>query len=165
MNDTTFMGLKNLKILELSTNRISQIESNAFRRLTKLTVLNLGIVCSRYFLFMCGNLNFPKISERNNLKSLDGRIFNRLHSLTKLMLSSNPLERLNDDDTFMGLNNLELLQLSWSQISQIEPDAFQGLTKLTRLDLGLCPRRISFIILSLLTGIFIDFRRKPSKQY
>ncbi|XP_044004102.1 uncharacterized protein LOC122849466 [Aphidius gifuensis] len=108
-----FTGLKNLKDLKLSINRIYYLESSTFNNLSNLQRLNIS---------------------NNNLTKLPSDIFNGLKKLEVLNLSVNKLNYL-QPDTFDDLSNLQKLNLSYNCLTTFSSDILNGLEKLIFLDL------------------------------
>lgn len=113
IRDGAFVGLDNMKELNLSTNSIREIPANTFlnRRLRILDV------------------------SHNNLNSIRGNALQDLRALVHLNLSMNALTQL-DDKSFVGLTNLLVLFLSENQILNIQPNTFAHLQSIHRIDLG-----------------------------
>lgn len=96
----------NVKTLDLSFNKIANIERNAFPN--SLILLNL---------------------KKNELKKIDDNTFMNLKSLEMLILSKNKLKKLRKS-TFTGLSNLSKLDLSKNEIDTIEVGTFDNLHEL-----------------------------------
>lgn len=110
-----FVGMTNLKVLNLSFNRINGIINETFVGLTNLAVLGLKN-CSLFFI---GNDSFASLP---NLKFLD--------------LENNPFGATITlkKETFRGLENLEVLLLAGCSISQLN-SPFEYLKSLVHLGL------------------------------
>ncbi|XP_069675270.1 leucine-rich repeat-containing protein 15 [Periplaneta americana] len=113
-----------LEILELSSNKISTIPANAFRRLTKLKYLDLS-----------NNLftDWTQVNIRALLQSLI--------RLKTLKLSQNSLNYFKGRDRSISLesSSLEELHLKACRISEVDGQSLSGLKKLTHLDLSSNP--------------------------
>ena len=124
-----------LKVI-LYGNKITRIEANVFSKLSQCTFINL---------------------RRNSIREVEAGAFNGLSNLTELVLSVNPLTTLRPDmfkgldalttlrlfdcninievNTFSNLRELQVLVLSYNNISHIDVNTFSNLTELQRLDL------------------------------
>jgi hypothetical protein len=111
--DGLFNGLACLEYLDLNSNEISCIETNAFAPLVKLKCL---------------------ILISNKLESLSGGRFVGLGSLKRLKLNNNCISEIGQD-AFLGLGELEDLDLSGNKLRSVEPYAFDHLTLLKCLNL------------------------------
>lgn len=114
-----FKPLKNLKLLALAGNRLKVINSKIFNFLPSLEMLDLS----------------------ENQLSLGKNTFTSLKSLRFLDLSSNNLCRDRPDgqleeSIFLGLENLETLNLSENLIKTISRETFEGLERLESLSLS-----------------------------
>ena len=109
-----FLGLENLKILDLSNNQIRLIDKHLFKSLHLLTHLYLN---------------------DNNVSSLHKETFAHLKSLIKIDLSFNQIKHL-PKTTFHNLENLKELSLNNNQLKEINKSAFHGLFRLQKLNLG-----------------------------
>lgn len=101
-------SLRNLQKLFLARTKLSQIDKNAFYRLTNLIDLDLS---------------------SNFLTEVPSESLSSLTFLRRLRLDGNPLKRIRSG-AFSFLTQLNFLNLSYSQIDTLEPDAFEGLGKL-----------------------------------
>ena len=70
--------------------------------------------------------------EFNELKSVDGDVFQGLTSLTHLYLTYNQLTYL-PNGVFKGLHNLQYLYLYENKITKLQKGVFQGLKSLKKL--------------------------------
>ena len=107
-------GLNSVLVLILSFNRISSIESAAFRGLTKLGSLTL---------------------KNNRLAQLRGDEFRGLGTVTALHLQGNRIQNL-PEGIFADLEKLELLTLTWNDIEVLPVNVFNGLRNLERVNLN-----------------------------
>ncbi|XP_067122184.1 protein toll-like isoform X2 [Centruroides vittatus] len=109
-----FDNLLDLKILDISRNRQSNISKDLFVKMTSLQILNIAM---------------------NDLEILDEGIFDNLRNLSHLFLSSNHLATISED-VFLELNHLQVLSLSKNKISDIPEGIFHNVTSLKVLDLS-----------------------------
>ncbi|KAL1488353.1 hypothetical protein ABEB36_014830 [Hypothenemus hampei] len=170
LSKDSFVGLENLKLLELS-NRIRKIylklfaknsflenlrlasnpgviiEDGAFNNLTHLKTIDLSLnniteVSEDIFKY-CKNLVSINL-DQNLLRSLPVGVFRNLRKLSELNLSRNKLTALSAN-LFDKLQNLKKLDLSFNQLIRIEENLFGKLINLQRLDLH--RNKISYIYL------------------
>nr|AIO11800.1 variable lymphocyte receptor type A [Petromyzon marinus] len=102
------------KSLDLKYNVFTQLSSNAFQGLTKLTWLNL---------------------EDNQLQALTADIFHPLTELRTLSFARNQVSAL-PLGVFDHLTQLDKLYLGGNQLTSLPPGVFDSLTKLTYLTLS-----------------------------
>ena len=124
--------------LDLSGNRIFQIDVNSFSNLHDLQRLDLSgtsLVTLQSGAFNgLHNLNFLML-RRGQLVSLDEGVFRGLTNLTDLDISSNLLTKL-PTRLFHGLINLRKLWLNFNQLTTLNSNIFYGLSKFNFLYLG-----------------------------
>lgn len=128
------------QVLDLTGNLLQLLPSRAFYR---VGLINL----QKVFLSRCGILSIAEDAfyHLTNLIELD--ISSNFISwipavalrdtplLRRLLLSSNPIQRV-ENDSFVLLTHLTVLELSSCQIEVVESRAFDGLTSLEYLKLG-----------------------------
>lgn len=110
-----FTNLINLRKLSVSGNRLTQIDLKIFTNMFNLEELDLSNNQIQY-IDAAGAVLFKGL---NNLKFLD--------------LSSNKLIHLNEIAVFSSLVSLEVLNLSYNYMRQINSGLFNGLDRLERL--------------------------------
>nr|AIO08099.1 variable lymphocyte receptor C [Petromyzon marinus] len=147
--------------LELQYNQLTAVPVNAFKALTRLTLLSLNenkLTSLPVGVFdQLKNLNELRLSNNklqslpvgvfdqltelgtlwlsaNQLKSLPSGVFDRLTKLTRLEMNINQLQSI-PEGIFKTLTNLQTLYLSTNQLQSIPAGAFDKLTKLERLHL------------------------------
>ncbi|XP_056614638.1 slit homolog 1b isoform X1 [Triplophysa dalaica] len=108
-----FRSLNHLKKINLSNNKISEIEDGAFDGASSVLELHL---------------------TANHLVSLRGGMFRGMDGLRMLMLRNN-LIRCVHNSSFSGLQNVRLLSLYDNQLTTIMPGAFDTLPNLSTLNL------------------------------
>lgn len=113
VNRETFKDVAQLKSLNLSSNRIIELEAN-WLDLTSLLTLDLS---------------------HNNLTDLSSHTFDDLINLKHLNLSYNPIGNL-EIGTFAYLTQLEILSMKCTNISSIQLGTFSHQQKLISLDLS-----------------------------
>ncbi|KAG9355882.1 hypothetical protein JZ751_000726 [Albula glossodonta] len=109
-----FRGLGELRFLNLSNNDLSEVYPDAFRGLGKLTNLSL---------------------YGNHITEIPAGFFEFLPQLRSIALSANKLKHLNSSES--NSNMLEVLDLSYNEISWLELNGFPALNYL---DLSFNPR-------------------------
>lgn len=113
LNSEMFVGLENVTEISFFNNTIDTIRNGTFDRLTKLKNLELSY---------------------NFLSGLDAEVREGLKTLKKLHLNKNPI--ILEEDSFVGLSRLELLELTNANLTTIPTGSFNGLNRLNRLDLS-----------------------------
>ncbi|XP_072239710.1 slit homolog 1b [Leuresthes tenuis] len=108
-----FKGLSQLKKINLSNNKISEIEDSAFEGASSVVELHL---------------------TANHLESVRGSMFRGMEGLRMLMLRNNRISCIHNG-SFTGLTNVRLLSLYDNQLSTILPGAFDTLPHLSTLNL------------------------------
>ncbi|CAH0719481.1 unnamed protein product, partial [Brenthis ino] len=137
--------------VSFKSNKISQIEDDAFKNLQYLFYLDLSnnrlsgdVLRSEIFQGPYKNGTYSNISldtlnlGYNQIHSLDKYLFQYTPNLTRLYLNNNPIEIL-DHVTILALSSatkLEVLDLAKTDIDNIPLDAFRGLVKLKQIDLS-----------------------------
>ncbi|XP_060905245.1 slit homolog 1b [Labrus mixtus] len=108
-----FKGLSHLKKINLSNNKISEIEDGAFEGASSVMELHL---------------------TANHLESVRGSMFRGMEGLRMLMLRNNKISCVHNG-SFTGMANVRLLSLYDNQLSTIMPGAFDTLPNLSTLNL------------------------------
>uniref|UniRef100_A0A8C4DY73 Slit homolog 1 protein n=1 Tax=Dicentrarchus labrax TaxID=13489 RepID=A0A8C4DY73_DICLA len=108
-----FKGLSHLKKINLSNNKISEIEDGAFEGASSVVELHL---------------------TANHLESVRGSMLRGMEGLRMLMLRNNKISCIHNG-SFTGLANVRLLSLYDNQLSTILPGAFDTLPNLSTLNL------------------------------
>ncbi|KAG5673372.1 hypothetical protein PVAND_003428 [Polypedilum vanderplanki] len=137
INNETFGGLIRLRVLNLSHNALTRIDSKTFNDLHILQVLNLrnnsiGYIDENAFapLYNLFELNLAE----NRLHTLNDKLFDGLKVLSKLTLNNN-LISIVESNVFEKCPNLKELDLSSNQLQDV-PEALKHLSDLRTLDLG-----------------------------
>nr|XP_054607861.1 slit homolog 1b [Nothobranchius furzeri] len=121
-----FKGLSQLRKINLSNNKISEIEDGAFEGASSVVELHL---------------------TANHLESVRGGMFRGMEGLRMLMLRNNRISCIHNS-SFTGLTNVRLLSLYDNQLSTILPGAFDSLPHLSTLNLlanpFICDCRLSW---------------------
>uniref|UniRef100_A0A8C2J0V9 Slit homolog 1b (Drosophila) n=1 Tax=Cyprinus carpio TaxID=7962 RepID=A0A8C2J0V9_CYPCA len=108
-----FRSLTHLKKINLSNNKITEIEDGAFDGASSVIELHL---------------------TANHLVSIRGGMFRGMDGLRMLMLRNNRIHCIHNS-SFSGLQNLRLLSLYDNQLTTIMPGAFDTLPNLSTLNL------------------------------
>uniref|UniRef100_A0A3B5LUB3 Slit homolog 1b (Drosophila) n=1 Tax=Xiphophorus couchianus TaxID=32473 RepID=A0A3B5LUB3_9TELE len=108
-----FKGLSHLKKINLSNNKILEIEDGAFEGASSVGELHL---------------------TANHLESVRGSMFKGMEGLRMLMLRNNRISCIHNS-SFTGLTNVRLLSLYDNQLTTILPGAFDTLPNLSTLNL------------------------------
>ncbi|KAI9587199.1 toll-like receptor Tollo [Glossina fuscipes] len=114
VNSATFVGLKRLMSLDLSSNKISKLEANIFRALISLQILKL---------------------EENYIDHIPDGVFNDLTNLHTLILSNNRISTVGQS-TFRGLYGILVLSLDYNRIAKIDTQAFKNCSSIQDLHLN-----------------------------
>lgn len=130
-------GLKRLVVLNLANNALTRIDSQTFKSLMFLQVLDMrnnsiGFVDERAFMPLT-NLHTLNLSG-NRLHIISAGLFNGMYVLSRLVLSNN-LITLIDRHAFRNCSSLKDLDLSSNQLNEVPP-AVRDLSMLKNLDLG-----------------------------
>ncbi|XP_031830100.1 uncharacterized protein LOC116425925 isoform X2 [Nomia melanderi] len=137
-----FAGLKVLQNLTMDGNNISTIKPFAFRGLNKLRKLSIQYTPLPYiqeFSFAALQNVSVLILANNKIRYIEGYSFAGTSNIGAILLSNNPLLRI-QSHAFSGLTNVVYLSFP-AGIRIIEKDAFDGLQnvnmlKLTYMDLS-----------------------------
>ncbi|KOX69787.1 Slit like protein 1 protein [Melipona quadrifasciata] len=137
LDETTFLGLIRLIVLDLSYNALTRIDARMFKDLFFLQILDLRNntierIESNAFLPLY-NLHTLELSE-NRLRTVGAQLFNGLFVLNRLTLSGNAIASV-DPLAFRNCSDLKELDLSGNELTTV-PDALRDLALLKTLDLG-----------------------------
>ncbi|CAB0045087.1 unnamed protein product [Trichogramma brassicae] len=137
VNETTFVGLNRLIVLDLSYNALSQITELMFKDLFFLQILDLRNntithIQSNAFKPL-NNLHTLELSD-NQLHAIGPQLFNGLFVLNRLTLAGNMIATV-DPVAFRNCSDLKELDLSGNQLTDV-PEALRNLAFLKTLDLG-----------------------------
>lgn len=137
LEEDAFLGLQDLKELNLYDNQLKVIEKDIFKYCPKLEKLDLGMnkisnIHEKAFenLARLRQLNLAF----NSLKAVPVAI-NHAPKLEIFSLSNNAIDILKSN-VFSDLNKLQQLFVNDNKIATIEKHAFAGLVSLKQLDLG-----------------------------
>uniref|UniRef100_A0A8C8A508 Leucine rich repeat containing 19 n=1 Tax=Otus sunia TaxID=257818 RepID=A0A8C8A508_9STRI len=121
---------------EMSGKNLSNIPTNLFQNITKLSLKNNNIILKdsdKEILQSFINLTELYLNE-NMITVLYNDSFCNLTKLIVLDISNNHISRVHKA-AFAGLNQLSVLNLSYNKITQLDSDVFTSLTSLTVLNL------------------------------
>lgn len=135
-----FGQLKRLKHLKLHNNEISMVDDKALGGLRNLQILDLSsnkIVALPSELFKDPAQSIQEVYLQNNsISVLSPKLFSNLEQIQALDLANNKLTSgWIDKNTFAGLIRLVLLNLSNNKITNLEPEIFSDLYTLQILNL------------------------------
>ncbi|XP_054281620.1 insulin-like growth factor-binding protein complex acid labile subunit [Macrosteles quadrilineatus] len=135
ISNTTFLGLKSLKVLSLRGNFLEDLPDKLFSVLSLLEELDLGQnrimrIDSTAFAGL-PNLRILSLDD-NMLKTVPTPTFPYLASLAELHVGLNVFTALSDD-AFKGLSKLSVLDVSDASLVNISENAFRGLGSLRKL--------------------------------
>ncbi|XP_049313186.1 protein artichoke [Bactrocera dorsalis] len=132
------LSLPNLRMLDLSVNRLEQLPKYSFQSMPQLRVLSLANNRLRSLddtaFIGATRLELLHLQD-NGLSHLDERTFLPLAELRNLNLQGNKLESVTDN-LFSNNSRLEQLDLSRNIIRTIAPSAFEAQRSLEYLDLS-----------------------------
>lgn len=123
--------LINLSLLDISKNRISQIENHGFITLRKLTTLKISdnnVTLAPHALSGLEN-SLKNLNLKGTRQKIVPGCIKNLRSLAFLDLSQNSIRELPGSDgssIFEGLNSLTALNLERNLLVQLREDAFAG---------------------------------------
>ena len=137
VDETTFLGLIRLIVLDLSYNQLTHIDARMFKDLFFLQILDLrnnsiDRIESNAFLPLY-NLHTLELSD-NKLHTIGAQLFNGLFVLNRLTMSGNSISNI-DTMAFRNCSDLKELDLSGNELTAV-PDALRDLAFLKTLDLG-----------------------------
>ncbi|CAG9811907.1 unnamed protein product [Chironomus riparius] len=129
----TFANSPRLEYIELSRNRISELNENSFTG-TALSFVaidynELSSFDQNWFTSINGTLRHLEFMQ-NRIEELEPNAFGNLRELRELIFNYNTLTSGIADAAFDGLNNLESLSLSRTGITSISPAWFSTLSSL-----------------------------------
>ncbi|XP_073346737.1 uncharacterized protein [Pagrus major] len=133
----TFSGLARLEILKMNHNLISELTSDTFHNISRLTELHLeGNKISELsdgIFFVLTELQVLNL-RGNLLTTFSDKVFGfEASNLTELNLKGNRLTELSSLSSFTSLSDLNL---SSNQLSSLPEDVFRNVTALENLDLS-----------------------------
>ena len=137
-SDTFSSDLKHLKVLDISYNQMSKLETSIFASLSSLQVLNLKhnqfhSITSGVFAFQ-NRLQILSLS-RNNIENIEKDAFVGLVSLTSLSLDHNRIRNLYDNQLDESASTLEDISFNSNLLKEV-PRTVGILRQLRTLDLG-----------------------------
>ncbi|KAF7633174.1 hypothetical protein Mgra_00007454 [Meloidogyne graminicola] len=136
---------KSLLLLDLSDNKITDIEPGAFDNFVnllelKLTKNNLDELSDDIFTKYLSSLHQLYLDD-NFLNKLDVGVFDNLKNLKKLILDGNRNLKINKNVLSSSLSNLEVLSLDSCHLEKLDDDLFENLPNLRALSLSGNPLR------------------------
>ena len=139
MTNGAFNGITSLRVLDLSLNKIPTLHEGVFRKLRKLDTLDLSsnIISIIHENVFC-ELNLLQMLDmsNNSIPSLSDNVWNGIHNLLHLNLRRLSVHRFSvSNGTFRGLNKLNSLDLSLTNLRFLTDTPFRNLTSLRSLHL------------------------------
>lgn len=134
---TSLVNAHNLIEIDLSYNKLKRLEEGLFSVCKKLMTLNLfrnDIVEVNENAFSGSNYLEKLVLSSNEIRRLKANVFRSLPALTELDLKKNRVEDLGV--VFQNLTQLEILELSFNKIKQLNSSTFWGINSLEILDLS-----------------------------
>ncbi|XP_047120484.1 insulin-like growth factor-binding protein complex acid labile subunit [Schistocerca piceifrons] len=133
------LDLYEVRLLDLSDNRIRSVHSGAFSNMRQLQRLSLArnilTELNKKVFSGLSSLEFIDLAQ-NQLKSLQVDSFTSVESLHFLNLSGNAIEKIEPRALFAFAPNLQVLDLSHNKLTTLEENVFHGLSGLTELYLS-----------------------------
>ncbi|XP_049834588.1 slit homolog 1 protein-like isoform X3 [Schistocerca gregaria] len=133
------LDLYEVRLLDLSDNRIRSVHSGAFSNMRQLQRLSLArnilTELNKKVFSGLSSLEFIDLAQ-NQLKSLQVDSFTSVESLHFLNLSGNAIENIEPRALFAFAPNLQVLDLSHNKLTTLEEKMFHGLSGLTELYLS-----------------------------
>ncbi|KAB0797932.1 hypothetical protein PPYR_08925 [Photinus pyralis] len=131
-------GMKQLRVLDLTNNKLLNINSTTLKSLSALFELRISknlIPEIKTNLF--GNLPSLKLIylDNNELVTIESHSFNSLPSLVILKMNNNKLRRL-PEFAFYDLPMLQVLELQENQLESISENGFSSITHLLMLNMS-----------------------------
>ncbi len=136
VNREAFLGLEELRFLDLSENIISSLQQGTFKNLTKLEYLYINKNKQNLYLYdgvFSGLVNVKEISiNSSRLRSIGNRVFSGLPNLQRIHLSRNYDPNYNYNKLtlpgtlFQEMSSLEHVDLSWNYLNPIPSEIFRN---------------------------------------
>ena len=124
LNNNAFEGMNELKLINASWNKISEIESKTFTHLKNLEILDLShnFLRSFDFLIFKGLVKLEKLQlNHNNLSIIHSHTFSTLLNLSVLDLSFNTIKKL-QVETFAKFNTIKEFYINDNQLETMSPE-------------------------------------------
>jgi len=136
---SAFTGLHSLTNLDLSNNKIPEIDGFVFQGLTSLSQLTLRfnyIQTISFAAFWSQRVSLQLVNlNSNNLTTLPSMLFNGLNNLTGIGLNKNKITTL-PGDIFAKLPALQSINLDYNRIETLPGDIFAKLPALKSIGLS-----------------------------
>lgn len=139
VHKSAFEGIVNLEHLDLSFNKITEIQENTFAYGQNITFLDLSNnqLDSIHVNLFRAVTNLEKLNlSFNKIKKIPEKIFNYGSSLSYLNLSNNKIKEIPDNTFTYGAISLTILDLSFNQIESFHVGIFKHLFNLIQLHLN-----------------------------
>lgn len=134
LEEDVFIGQKNIRDIDLSRNQIAVVPDGLFLPCESLENLDLSYNLIEYVhpsMFM--NLAAQRVRLNNNKIKDIGKTFANMASLNELSLRANAIR--DTIQRYMFPESLEMIDLSYNEIENVRPFAFDGLSKIRTIDL------------------------------
>ncbi|XP_023236565.1 relaxin receptor 1-like [Centruroides sculpturatus] len=135
--DFTFLRNNYIKLLVISFNKIQYLDNGSFiglRNLRELDLRNCELKSLNSETFKPLKMLESLLLDGNQLEEFEQGIFKYLSKLKLLSLRRNRIKYIKEE-IFYGLHSLKALSLSWNELSQLDEDSFGNISSLINLDL------------------------------
>ncbi|CAH0713110.1 unnamed protein product, partial [Brenthis ino] len=138
VSNKSFKTLKKLKLLDLSYNRITDIdfEKEDLESLESLLLRGNNIMQIKVNqLHSLYRLELLDLS-RNNISRIESKSFQALSNINNFQISKNPLTGELESNTFGGLHQVPMLDLSSTYLSVVQNSSLNGMLQLNELNIS-----------------------------
>lgn len=137
LRKTTLESAQNLTEIDFSYNKLKKLDGGVFNSTQKLLVLSLfrNEIVDVYESAFTGLKMLEKlVLASNEIRRLKTNVFRTMSNLMELSLTKNRIEDLGL--TFQNLTKLEILELNFNKIKQLNRTTFLNMIELAILDLS-----------------------------
>ncbi|CAK1553074.1 unnamed protein product [Leptosia nina] len=138
ISNKSFYSLRNLKRLDISNNKIVSLnfDLDELLKLELFSIKNnfIKLIPEGYFdgLYVLLVLDL----SNNNISKVSSHCFSSLNELVDFDIGKNPLTEALEDNTFLGLNSLPVLDISCTALTTIKNDSFNEMITLHTLNIS-----------------------------